>query len=89
MIAGRRMGRKQGRVREQEQHSRKVMPAMSGQLQTMLAAEKPDLLWLLVIALSSLYLAHMFVCLSLACQGPVVTLIGEADLRQEVCGGKC
>lgn len=65
------------------------MRVMSGQLQTMLAAEKPDLFWQLVSALSRLYLAHMFVCLSLACQGPVITLIGEADLRQEVCGGKC
>lgn len=62
---------------------------MPGQLQTMLAAEKPDLFWQLVSALSWLYLAHMFVCLSLACQGPVITLIGEPDLRQEVCGGKC
>lgn len=62
---------------------------MSGQLQTMLAAEKPDIFWQLVSALSWLYLAHMFVCLSLACQGPVLTLIGEPDLRQEVCGGKC
>lgn len=39
---------------------------MSGQLQTMLAAEKPDLFWQLVSAFSRLYLAHMFVCLSLS-----------------------